>query len=127
MTPFELIARKQRVGEEYAADVELWVLCYFDAAKRRALPVHGYNFISYHLTLAQYIFARLKSAQYLALVQQAGMAWQKAGARPTDQADLTTTEYTAMRAGLRAYFRALPKIEAGTYRQACNVADQLFK
>lgn len=127
MTPFDLIALKQKVGAEYAAGVELWVLVYFDAAHRRALPVHGYNFISYHLTMAQYIFARLKSAQYLTLVQQAGMAWQRAGARPTAHADLTTDEYKAMRAGLRAYFRALPRIEAGTYRQACNVADQLFK
>jgi hypothetical protein len=79
------------------------------------------------LVQAQYIFARLKAPNELLLVQLAGTAWGKAGARPTDTLDLTTNEYTAMRAGLKAYFRALPRIERNTYLQACNVADQAMK
>lgn len=127
MSPFELIALKQKVGKEYSAEVELFVLIQFDAAKRGRLGPVGYNFISRHLVQAQYIFARLKEQKYLDLLRAAGTAWQKAGSRPTDHLDLTTTEYTAMRAGLAAYFKTLPKIEAGTYRQACNVADQIMK
>lgn len=127
MMPFELIAMKQKVGREYADEAALFVLIHFDAAKRGKLGPVGYNFISLHLVQAQYIFAKLKAPSMLALVQQAGAAWQKAGGRPGEFASLTTAEYSAMRAGLRAYFHALPKIEAGTYRQACNVADQVMR
>lgn len=127
MTPFELIALKQKVGHEYAEEVEMFVLIRFDAAKRGLLDAVGYNFISRHLVQAQYIFARLKAPNELLLAQLAGTAWIKAGARPTDTLDLTTSEYTAVRAGLKAYFRALPKIERNTYLQACNVADQALK
>lgn len=126
MTPFELIALKQKVGREYADEAELFVLIHFDAAKRGRCTAQGYNFISRHLVMAQFIFARLRQAALLDVVRVAGIAWQKAGARPGEFASLTTAEYAAMRSGLRAYFRALPKIEAGTYRQACNVADQVM-
>lgn len=87
----------------------------------------GYNFISRHLVQAQYIFARLKAPAQLETVKAAGMAWSKAGARPTETLDLTTSEYNAVRAGLRAYLLGLPKIERNTYLQACNVADQAMK
>ena len=127
MTPFDLIALKQKVGHDYADEVELFVLCHFDAAKRGKCGGIGFNFVSRHLVMAQYIFARLKNPEFLLLARMAGVAWQRAGARPTESADLTTNEYTAMRAGLRAYFRSLPRIEVGTYRQACNVADQAMR
>lgn len=127
MNPFDLIARKQRIGKEYAAEVELFVLCHFDAAKRGCVTAQGFNFVSYHLVMAQYIFARLKCDSYLKLARAAGEAWQKSGARPGEHASLTTTEYAAMRTGLKVYFRTLPQIEAGTYRQGCNIADQLMK
>jgi hypothetical protein len=120
----ELIALKQRVPADYVEEIEMFVLVRFDAAKRGRLDGVGYNFISRHLVQAQYIFARLKAPKELDIARAAGVAWIKAGARPTDELDLTTAEYTAMRAGLRAYFRALPKIEIATYRQACNVAEQ---
>ncbi len=124
MTPFELIALKQKVGTEYADEAALFLLVHFDAAKRGRLGPVGYNFISRHLVQAQFIFVRLKSADMLRIVKTACEAWQKAGARPGEWTSLTTTEYDAMRAGLRVYLRALPKIEVGTYRQACNVADR---
>lgn len=127
MTPFELIAMKQKIGQEYADEAELFVLIHFDAAKQEQLGPIGYNFISRHLVQAQFIFAKLKAPQLLDLARKAGTAWQKAGARPGTYASLTTGEYQAMRAGLRAYFRALPKIEVGTYRQACNVADRIMQ
>lgn len=128
MTPLELIALKQKIGQEYADEAELFVLIHLDAAQPHArLGPIGYNFISRHLVQAQFIFAKLKAPQLLELAHKAGTAWQKAGARPGTYASLTTGEYQAMRAGLRAYFRALPKIEVGTYRQACNVADQVMR
>jgi hypothetical protein len=126
MSPFELIALKQKVGREYADEAELFVLVHFDAARRGRCDTIGYNFISRHLVMAQYIFAKLKAPDLLRATQHAADAWRSAGERPTKNADLTTPEYIAMRHGLHAYFRALPRIEAGTYRQACNVADQVM-
>ena len=127
MSPFDVIARKQKVGQEYANEAELFVLLHFDAAKRRRCTGAGYNFVSRHLVMAYFIAARMKSTGVMKLVQVAGDAWRKAGDRPTDHAALTTTEYLAVRAGLRAYFRALPSIAAGTYRQACEVADKIMQ
>ncbi|MES2352093.1 MAG: hypothetical protein V4641_31385 [Pseudomonadota bacterium] len=127
MMPFELIALKQKVGHEYADEAALFVLIHFDAAKRGALGPVGYNFISRHLVQAQFIFAKLRQPALLDVVRVAGEAWQRAGARPGEFASLTTAEYGAMCAGLRVYLRTLHKIEAGTYRQACNVADQVMK
>ena len=124
MNPFELIATKQKVPQDYADEVALFVLIHFDTAKRGLCGVAGYNFVSYHLVAAQYIFARLKYPPGLERARNAGVAWGKAGARQTAFVDLTTQEYLAVRACLQAYLRAIPKIEVGTYRQACNVADQ---
>lgn len=126
MSPFDLIAWKQKVGQDYADEAALFVLIHFDAAHRGQLGPIGYNFISRHLVQAQFIFAKLRQPAILDVIRVAGEAWQRAGARPGEFASLTTAEYNAMRAGLRAYFRALPKIEAGTYRQACNVADHVM-
>lgn len=50
MSPFDLIALKQRIGREYADEAELFVLTHFDAAKRGRLGPIGYNFISRHLS-----------------------------------------------------------------------------
>lgn len=127
MSPFELIALKQRVGAEYTAEVELFVLIRLDAAKRRQLDGVGFNFISHHLVQAQYIMARLKQPDLLKVVLAAGNAWIKAGARDTLFLDLTTGEYKAVCAGLAAYFRILPRIERNTYLQAMNVAEQAMK
>lgn len=127
MTPFELIARKQKVGHEYADEAALFLLIHFDAAHRGKLGAIGYNFISRHLVQAQFIFAKLRQPTLLDVVRVAGEAWQRAGGRPGEFASLTTVEYGAMCAGLRVYLRTLHKIEAGTYRQACNVADQVMQ
>ncbi len=125
--PLVLAALKQKVGHEYADEAALFVLIHFDAAHRQQLGAVGYNFISRHLCMAYFIGARLKSKPFMDLMMAAGDAWRHAGERPGELASLTTGEYSAMRAALKAYFRALPKIEAGTYRQACNVADQIMK
>jgi hypothetical protein len=127
VTPFELIALKQKVGHDYADEAALFVLIHFDAAHRGQLGAIGYNFISRHLVQAQFIFAKLRQPALLDVVRVAGEAWQRAGARDGEFASLTTAEYGAMRAGLRVYLRTLHKIEAGTYRQACNVADQVMQ
>jgi hypothetical protein len=127
MNPLDLIAAKQPVGREYASEAELFVLCHFDAAKRGLCTSQGYNFISRHLCMAYFIGARLKSRPFMELTMKAGDAWRHAGDRPTATADLTTGEYNAIRAALKVYFRALPKVEVGTYRQACNVADKIMQ
>lgn len=125
--PIVLAALKQPVGREYADEAELWIWIHFDAAKRGVLAPTGYNFISRHLVHAQFIFARLNQPQLLEAVRRAGMAWAHAGDRPGHLVSLTTREYTDVRAGLRAYFRALHKVEVGTYREACNVGDRAMQ
>lgn len=127
INPLVILAMKSKVGQDYADEAELFVLIHFDAAKRGKLGPIGYNFISRHLVMAQYIFARLKNPKLLALQQAAGVAWQQAGARPTEHLDLTTGEYLTVRIALAVYFKAVPKIEAGTYRQACNVAERAME
>lgn len=127
MHPFELVALKQKVGHDYADEAALFLLIHFDAAHRGKLGAIGYNFISRHLVQAQFIFAKLRQPALLDVVRVAGEAWQRAGGRPGEFASLTTAEYGAMCAGLRVYLRTLHKIEAGTYRQACNVADQVMQ
>lgn len=126
MNPFELIALKQKVGKEYADEVTLFVLCHFDAAKRGQLGGIGYNFISRHLVQAYFIMAKLKDKERMRIMEEAGNAWRKAGDRPTKLLDLTTGEYHLLRGALALYFKTLPKIEVGTYRQACNVADKVM-
>lgn len=125
--PLVLAALKQKIGHDYADEVALWVLIHFDACHRQQLGPIGYNFISRHLVQAQYIFVKLRQPALLDIVRVAGEAWQRAGARPGEFASMTTAEYAAMRGGLRVYLRALHKVEVGTYRQACNVADQVMR
>lgn len=126
MNPLQLIASKQAVGGEYASEAELLVLIHFDAAKRGLCNGAGYNFIARHLCMAYFIGARLKSKPFMDLMMKAGDAWRRVGERDTLTADLTTGEYQVMRSALKHYFRALPRIEVGTYRQACNVADRIM-
>jgi len=126
MNAFDLIALKQKVGEEYADEAALFVLIHFDAAKRGRCSDSGYNFISRHLCMAYFIGARLKSPQFMKMVDEAGQAWRKAGARPGQEASLTTGEYQVVGKAINRYLRLLPKLEAGTYRQAHNMAEQVI-
>lgn len=127
MNPFELIARKQLVGAEDTSQIELIVLLHFDAAKRGQCTNPGYNFISRHLIMANYLAVRLKSKSFQTITNCAGEAWRKAGERPTAALDLTTKEYRAVRAALGVYFRHLPRVEVGMYMEANKVAERLMQ
>lgn len=126
INPLDLIAKKQLVGAEDTAKIELPVLIQFDAAKRGRINNAGYNFIRRHLVMANYLAKRLKSRSFITISDCAGTLWGKAGSRPGEVVSLTTKEYSAIRACLGVYFRHLPYTEIGMYKEACDVAEMVM-
>lgn len=126
LTPIGLLAKKQPVGKEDAADIELRVMLHFDAAKRGLGPAAGHNYLARHLVMAQYMASRLKSQPFHQQVIAAGEALRKAGLRPTKLLDLTTGEHATIAKAFKTYFRALPQFEVGALHEAGKIADKLF-
>lgn len=126
INPLELLVKKQLIGKEDTDKIELPVLLHFDAARRGRLNNPGYNFISRHLVMANYLAVRLKSKSFLTIAECAGRLWSKAGLRPEHDLGLTTKEYRAIRACLGVYFRHLPHVEIGVYIEANQVAERLM-
>jgi hypothetical protein len=127
INPLEVIVRKQLVGQEDADKIELPVLIMFDAAKRGRITNPGYNFVSRHLVMANYLARRLRSRSFMTISECAGRLWSKAGSRPGEFASLTTKEYAAIRACLGVYFRHLPYVEIGVYMEAQAIAEKIMK
>jgi hypothetical protein len=69
-----------------------------------------------------HIAARTKSRAFYNLMHSAGEALNKAMRRPTEQLNLTTGEYQAIRTGVSWYLRSLPSVEVGALNEACMVA-----
>ncbi len=126
MNPLLILVSKQAVGAPAADLIELPVLIYFDAARRGQLPAFGYNCIAEHLVMAYYLSVRLKSPSFKLIAEHAGNAWRSAGGRPTGKLDLSKREYRAVRAALGVYFRHLPYVELGMYREAYETAIALM-
>lgn len=124
--PIKFITRKQLIGQDDTDKIELPVLIHFDAARRGRVTNPGYNFVSRHLVMANYLARRLKSRSFMTISECAGRLWSKAGARPGEFASLTTKEYAAIRACLGVYFRHLPRVEIGVYMEANQVAALLM-
>lgn len=120
--PLVLIAKKQRVGVDDAAQIELPVLIHLDAAKRGRGTDAGANFLTKHIVIASHIAARTKSREFFDRMQAAGNALNKAMRRPTKELDLTTGEYQAVRNGIAWYLRSLPNVEVGVLNEGCKVA-----
>ena len=116
--PIVFLTKKQLIGQADTDKIELPVLVHFDAAKRGRITNPGYNFISRHLVMANFLAVRLKSRSFQTISECAGKLWSKAGSRPGEFASLTTKEYAAIRACLGVYFRHLPRVEIGLYMQA---------
>lgn len=126
MTPLLILISKQPVSADAADSIELPILIHFDAARRGRCSAYGYNRIAEHLVMAYYLAVRLKSPSFKLIAEHAGDAWRSAGARPTGQLDLSTREYRAVRAALGVYFRHLPYVEIGMYREAYEMAISIM-
>lgn len=126
LTPLATIVAKQRVGEEDAKEIELPILCHFDAAKRGQCTNLGQQHLYMHLLAAQCIAARTKSRQFYDVTVKACDALMKASRRPTELLDLTTGEYNAIRSALSIYLRALPAMEVGVASGAWQFADRIM-
>lgn len=124
INPLDIIARKQLVGREEAALIELPVLIHFDAAKRGRCTNAGANFLTTHLIIASFIAARTRSKRFHEQVTKAYAMLTKASERPTKALELTTTEYAAIKIAIASYMRALPSVEVGIMSDACKVAEK---
>lgn len=124
--PIVFLTKKQLIGQADSDKIELPVLVIFDTAKRGQINNAGYNFISRHLIMANWLSVRLKSRAFQTISECAGNLWGKAGARPGQFTSLTTKEYNAIRACLGVYFRHLPRLEIGVYMEANQVAARLM-
>jgi hypothetical protein len=114
------------VGQEYADDVALSLLCWFDAAKRGQCTAFGCNLMTTNLIISSYIAAHTKSKGYHDIVTKAYSMLEKAAARPGHLLSLTTPEYNALRAAFGLYLRSLPMVKVGMLTQACATAEQMM-
>lgn len=114
------------VGQEYADDVALSLLCWLDAAKRGQCTAFGCNLMTTNLIIASYIAAHTKSKRYYEIVTHAYSMLEKAAARPTPLLDLTTPEYNALRAAFGLYLRSLPMVKVGLLTAACATAEKMM-
>lgn len=126
MTPFDLIARKQRVGADDTALIELPVLIVLDAAKRGVCPAAGVNFLTSHMVIAVYLAKALKLPMLHKQAMAAFDAINHASGRMREVMDLTTTEYRALRDVLKSYFRVLPLVEVGILTDASRESARLM-
>lgn len=126
INPLALIACKQQVGQEDTDAIALPVLLHLDAAKRGRCTAAGCNHLTSHLITASYIAAATKSKAFHEAVTKAYSMLEKAAARPTDELDLTTTEYQAIRTAISWYLRSLPRIEVGMLSQACAASAKMM-
>lgn len=122
INPLLLVVAKQPVGQEDADQIALPVLVHFDAAKRGQCTAEGCNHLTTHLIIAAHIAAGTKSKTFYETVQRAYACLMKAAARKTKLLDLSTTEYTALRAAFGMYIRALPGLEIARLTAACKHA-----
>lgn len=124
--PMARLVGKQRVGQEEADDLVLPTMLYLDAAKRGACPHAGYNSLATTLLAAASIASQTKSQRFYDLINQAYQMLVKAGLRPTELLDLTTTEYQAIRSALVWYVRSLPMVEVGVLSRAYARAQAMM-
>ena len=127
MNPLDLIARKQKVGQDDAKLIMLPVMAYLDAAKRSACENQGVDFLTKHLIIASYIASKLKSRQFHDQVTAAYAALKKASERDTKLLDLTTGEHKAIAGAIKTYLCALANVEVGTMNDACLVAAKAME
>lgn len=122
--PLDLLAMKQKVGQEDADKTALPVLIHFDAAKRGRCTVAGAYLLTFHLICASYMARRLRRPVFHRQVTAAYAALGKASARPTELLALTTTEYHAIRPVLAKYLDDMPSFEVGMMAEAAQAASK---
>lgn len=118
INPLALFAAKQLVGQADTDLIALPLLCHFDAAKRGQCTAAGCNHMTSHLLIAAFLASATRSKAFHECVDRAYQALMKAASRPTDKLDLTTSEYSALRAAFSLYLRALPNVEVGILSRA---------
>lgn len=127
INPLALVAAKQLVGREDTDLISLPLLLHLDAAKRGRCTAAGCNHMTSHLLIAAFVASATRSKQFHECVDRAYQALMKAAARPTDTLDLTTSEYSALRAAFSLYLWALPNVEVGVLSRACRHSASIME
>lgn len=127
VNPIAVLGAKQRLGEDDAKQFALIPLIFLDAAKRGKCPHAGYNTLATTILAAASIASQTRSKAFYDLANRAYGLLVKAGMRPTDSLDLTTTEYNAVRAVISWYVRALPTLEIGIFSRAYSLAKKTME
>jgi hypothetical protein len=127
LNPFELIARKQRLGDEEAGRLTLPFLIYLDAAKRGQGIIVAENGLAKWIAIAQIIGSAISHRPLYNFACDAGKALYRAAGRQESMLTLTTGEYIAMRKLMVMYLRILPEIEVQTMVGACVRAHELIE
>jgi hypothetical protein len=118
INPMQRLAAKNLVGDEGAFDKRLEALLHLDAAKRGRLPAYGYNRLATIVLASAGIPSPTQSKRFYDVCTAAYRQPVKAGMRPTELLDLSTTEYKAIREAIAWYVRALPGVEVGVVESA---------
>ena len=124
---FDILARKQKVGQADADTVALQLYMHLDAAKRGQGTNHAANQLATHLIAASYIAQQTKSRAFHTQITAAYNALKKASDRPTQLLDLTTGEYKQIRAAFNTYLKALPNVQLGTMHDSMLIAQERMK
>jgi hypothetical protein len=126
MTAFDLIARKQVVGQEDAEPTIMALSVYLDAAKRGQCPPVGANTLTSNMIVACYLAKALKLPLLHKQTMAGFAALTKATEREGEFLNLTTGEHKALSEVLRSYFRILPMVQVGTLTDASRESARLM-
>lgn len=117
------LALKQRIAPEAVERISTLVLVHFDACKLGAGTTFSANLLTMHLTTMMFLGSRLRSQALYDLGNNAYAKLLTACDRCTDERagrfdpiNLTTREYTSLRAAISVYLRdVLPRLDWKQY------------
>lgn len=127
LSPLDVIAMNQKVGQADTDAIALPVLIHLDIAHRGLGDANCANFLTKHILIALTIGSKSGNRPFYDIAGDAYDALRKACARPTEVLSFTTSEYKAMRRMIGAYLRVLPTATVGMMNFACMNAERILK
>lgn len=127
LSPLDVIAMNQKVGQQDTDAIALPVLIHLDIAHRGQGDANCANFLTKHILIALTIGSKSGNRAFYDMAGAAYDALAKACARPTNLLSLTTVEYQVMRRLIAAYLRVLPTATVGMMNFACMNAERILK
>ena len=122
--PLAHLYGKQKVGQEGADECALIMLIALDAAKRGQANAHLSNSLVLYLLAAVALWHKTNRTGLYRDAVNAFEMLAKAARRPTQLLDLTTTEYTTIRAALAEFMRVMPMLELNLFTSVLATAQR---